>query len=348
MSVTRLCRSLHQSNFRPFLSDAKSINLISKMVFASLHNSNPSDGSDLPDGDVHVPLDSILNLRRIDAHGKLYRSAKQDKASPEDIKHLQSLGIRTHLDLRSKTEYLRESTPKAIDHIVGVLIPKSLPDPKVKPYPIDIPMKGLKKKIVDVKDLSQRRYLIDFFSFELAMKTFNSAPLYKRLLALCVLVFDIIMGNNFKHFVRMFKDTINDHGLSGQYIDMLEFGGKQLCFVLRTVSNPDNLPALVSCAHGKDRTGIVTAMILSILGKSDEYIAEEYAMSEEGLKPIRSSVRDDIVLQFRFDESFATAKKETMLKVLEYLRDRYGSIENFLESLGFGKEEQERLRQVLS
>ena len=50
--------------------------------------------------------------------------------------------------------------------------------------------------------------------------------------------------------------------------------------VLRTLSNPENLPALVSCAHGKDRTGIVTAMILSILGKSDEYIAEEYAMSE--------------------------------------------------------------------
>ncbi len=235
MDAIRFCGSLHQSNFRPFLSYAKAVNLNFKMVTASLHNSKTSDGCDLPNNNAHVPLDSILNLRRIDAHGKLYRSAKQDKASPEDIKHLQSLGIRTHLDLRSKTEYLRKRTPKAIDCIVGVLVPKSFPDPKVKPYPAisDIPMKGLKKKSVDEKDLStmiQRRYLIDFFSFELALKTFNSGSLFKRLISLFVLLFDVIVGNNFKNFVRMFKDTINDHGLSGQYIDMLEFGGKQLCF----------------------------------------------------------------------------------------------------------------------
>ena len=49
---------------------------------------------------------------------------------------------------------------------------------------------------------------------------------------------------------------------------------------LRLLSEPDNLPALISCAHGKDRTGIVVALVQSLLGRSTDYIAEEYAMSE--------------------------------------------------------------------
>ena len=37
---------------------------------------------------------------------------------------------------------------------------------------------------------------------------------------------------------------------------------------------------MVNCAHGKDRTGIVSAMVLGVLGKTKEEIAEDYARSE--------------------------------------------------------------------
>ena len=229
MNAFKFCLSLHHIKKVSSSASATSVQ-ISKMVTASLHNTRMPD---LPSSNVHIPLDSIPNFRRVDAHGKLYRSSKQDKASPEDLKRLQSLGIRTHLDLRSKTEY--KCNLKAIDRIVNVLVPDALPDPKMKPYPTisSIQMRDLKKKLVNVADLSpqtQRRYLINFFSFSLALKTFNSAPLYKQLASLVVLLFDFIMGNNFKYFVRCFADYINKNGLSGQYIDMLEFGSKQICF----------------------------------------------------------------------------------------------------------------------
>lgn len=48
---------------------------------------------------------------------------------------------------------------------------------------------------------------------------------------------------------------------------------------LKLLSAKNNLPALINCAHGKDRTGIVSALVLSCLGKTAEYIAEEYALS---------------------------------------------------------------------
>ena len=49
---------------------------------------------------------------------------------------------------------------------------------------------------------------------------------------------------------------------------------------LRILSDPANLPAIISCAIGKDRTGIVVALVLALLGKSDEYIVQEYVLSE--------------------------------------------------------------------
>ena len=49
---------------------------------------------------------------------------------------------------------------------------------------------------------------------------------------------------------------------------------------LKLLTDPRNTPAMLNCAHGKDRTGIVAALVLACLGKSKEYIAEEYAKSE--------------------------------------------------------------------
>ena len=49
---------------------------------------------------------------------------------------------------------------------------------------------------------------------------------------------------------------------------------------LKILSNPENLPAMINCAHGKDRTGIVTALALSCCGQSKHDIATDYAQSQ--------------------------------------------------------------------
>ncbi|XP_038053759.1 uncharacterized protein LOC119726223 [Patiria miniata] len=321
----------------------------------STEQTSGSDCVDSPAGNM-IPLDTILNLRRIDAGGKLFRSARQDRASPDDIIHLEELGIRTFFDMRSQREYTKVQcgTPKAIDQDVPVLVPK-LPNPKTKPYPMNsaIPLKDLNGKHVVTTDeqspvIPRRRYLIDFYSFKLILGIFSIAPLYKCLLSFIVIIVDAILGTQNKYLMRFFSRELNTVGMAGVYSSILEYGGKQLCFILKTLSDPANLPALLSCAHGKDRTGVATAMVLSILGKSDNYIAEDYALSTEGLSRIQSTVHGEIVQRFYLDESFALAKKETMLKTLALLRDKYGSVENYLESIGFGREDQEKLRQVLS
>ncbi|XP_022098528.1 uncharacterized protein LOC110983526 isoform X1 [Acanthaster planci] len=301
-----------------------------------------------------VKLDRIFNFRRVDDHGHLYRSARQDAASPADIQHLHNLGIRTYLDLRTGIEYHNSlgHRKKPIDDHVQVLEPV-LPNADVTPYPTtdSIPMKGINVKSLQLDGLPMtkpRRYLINMFPKPMILAVFNSVSLLRRLLSLVVLIVDVILGNHYKYFVRCFSKEISSIGLVGRYVSILEHGGRQLCFILHTLTDPENLPALICCAHGKDRTGLVTAMVLTLLGKSDEYIAQDYARSEEGLRHIQESVREETSLKYNVDDSFAWAKKETMMEVLRILRERYGSVEDFLESRGFTKEDQKKLCHVLS
>ena len=50
---------------------------------------------------------------------------------------------------------------------------------------------------------------------------------------------------------------------------------------LRLIADADAFPLVFHCIAGKDRTGVVAALTLSLLGVDDETIADDYALSEE-------------------------------------------------------------------
>lgn len=53
---------------------------------------------------------------------------------------------------------------------------------------------------------------------------------------------------------------------------------------LASTSTSDPSPIMVHCAAGKDRTGVICALILSLCGVEDEIVAHEFSLSELGLK----------------------------------------------------------------
>lgn len=65
--------------------------------------------------------------------------------------------------------------------------------------------------------------------------------------------------------------------------------GAQLGAAVRELCAPAALPALVHCSAGKDRTGLVIALILSAVGVPDEVVAADYGLSAAALGSLAPS-----------------------------------------------------------
>jgi len=59
------------------------------------------------------------------------------------------------------------------------------------------------------------------------------------------------------------------------YVLMLERFGDRFAGVLRVIAEPGNHPLVFHCAAGKDRTGVVAALVLGLLGVPDDEIAAD-------------------------------------------------------------------------
>lgn len=68
-----------------------------------------------------------------------------------------------------------------------------------------------------------------------------------------------------------------DVGLSGLYLAMLARRREWLAGVIAQLA--DGLPALVHCAAGKDRTGVVVALVLDLVGVDHELVVRDYKLT---------------------------------------------------------------------
>ena len=67
------------------------------------------------------------------------------------------------------------------------------------------------------------------------------------------------------------------------YLGYLEVSGEAVAGAVAALARPEALPALVHCAAGKDRTGVVIGFALAVAGVSDGDVAAEYAAGPEGV-----------------------------------------------------------------
>jgi protein tyrosine/serine phosphatase len=105
----------------------------------------------------------------------------------------------------------------------------------------------------------------------------------------------------------------------------------------------------VHCAAGKDRTGLAVALLLALVGVSDETIAEDYALSHDALRPeyeaaVAKATTDAerARLAFSFD-----ARGESIRAVLGHLAARHGGAESYLSRAGLSGADMQRVRERL-
>src|SRR5947207_11643502 len=79
--------------------------------------------------------------------------------------------------------------------------------------------------------------------------------------------------------------TVDDAAafLMDRYIDMLLEGAPSIARALAILAHERAYPVLFHCAAGKDRTGVLAAVILSLLGVPADVVADDYALSPLGM-----------------------------------------------------------------
>jgi len=138
--------------------------------------------------------------------------------------------------------------------------------------------------------------------------------------------------------------------LGSQYQEILRDAGSQILAALEVLATPEALPAVFHCTAGKDRTGVLSAIVLSLLGVDEPTVVADYALSGAAMLRLRAKLvakypegRETIE---SIDEVFS-AEPAQMESLLDHLRDRYGSVGAYVEGLGAGPDLVDGLRSAL-
>ena len=139
--------------------------------------------------------------------------------------------------------------------------------------------------------------------------------------------------------------------LADRYVEMLVTGEEALGRSLRLLAESDTYPAVFHCAAGKDRTGILAALVLALLRVPDEVIAEDYALSREGVARMIEWVKDNMPeardRMSKAPSSMMDAEPESILALLEHIRVEHQSVERYVATLGVDADHIASLRAAL-
>ena len=118
------------------------------------------------------------------------------------------------------------------------------------------------------------------------------------------------------------------------YDAMVEVAAGTFGRLLTRLAEPDGRPALFHCHAGKDRTGIVAALLLSLLGVDERTVLDDYQLSgihytEHQLAAVQTKLAATGVDVERYRAVFG-APRHAMATVLAGLRERHGSLEAYL------------------
>lgn len=124
--------------------------------------------------------------------------------------------------------------------------------------------------------------------------------------------------------------------------------------ILKHLSNPDNLPAVVHCTAGKDRTGMAIALLLCALGVPEKKVVEDYSLSNLVaplyIRSTQSKINKVRWLGFKIEHLYPliATPPNVMHNMLAYIHQAYGSIEEYLfKAAGLEKHQLSLLRENL-
>jgi protein-tyrosine phosphatase len=142
-------------------------------------------------------------------------------------------------------------------------------------------------------------------------------------------------------------DDVADH-YAWSYVDFLERYRERFGQAFAAIADADGT-VVVHCFAGKDRTGLVAAVLLRLAGVDHATIGADYALTAENLRP-----RWESWVQEAHDEEeraklarLAQTPADAMARVVSEIERRYGDIASYLTAAGLTDAQIDRLRERL-
>lgn len=125
------------------------------------------------------------------------------------------------------------------------------------------------------------------------------------------------------------------HVSTDRYRGYLQVARDNVRGLFDPLGRADAFPVLIHCTAGKDRTGVLVALILDILGVEAEAIVADYARSNDSVETLAQALGRS--LPESMSESYMGllgAPAEAMRGLLTWLHAEHGSARGYLSSLG--------------
>jgi protein-tyrosine phosphatase len=144
----------------------------------------------------------------------------------------------------------------------------------------------------------------------------------------------------------------HDHGvafMTGMCLNMINWGAPELGQILTAIADEDRLPLVFHCTAGKDRTGVVAAVLLDVLGVDREDILDDFELTNLYRPAGEDTPAFQRMLEHGMPPEAAAgalgAPRPMMAAVLDEIEHRYGGVERYLiDTAGLSTETIDRLR----
>lgn len=328
----------------------------------------------------NISFDKVKNARDLCSTnqspikaGRAYRMGKVSSATLRDTELLlNKIGIKTLIDLRSPTELKedpelnKESVFKDFTSLVwnehGKVTEVTSRKPSKKGINYDSVDSDVKKKIMKYKESLKRAIQFDrvpnrkerhFVSLINELKYIKGTlrKLRKRDLAKALIQSPgAIVSRRVRLRVKeVFLAEINQGGLPMLNELLLKMGAPGIRHVLDLIADKNRHPIAMYCTAGKDRTGVIAAIVLSIVGVSEEDIVEDYSLSANVYAEINDHTAMVGALSQRNlnPKTFLGAPPYVMRDTLANINKNYGGVNGYLDWIGFKENDREKLKMAL-
>jgi protein-tyrosine phosphatase len=172
----------------------------------------------------------------------------------------------------------------------------------------------------------------------------------------------LLEGSEIKYCNIAFMTDDDPGGNAGRYAHCTNMGefylemarqkdyGQRITEALEIIAEPENHPLVFHCAVGKDRTGMLAAILLNLLGVAEDDIIQDYTLSEPYMDELLARLKNNPQKNdppLDIPEYFWKASPESMALFLTTLRQEYGSVEGYLKAMGMEPSLVKRLEKAL-